>query len=107
MVDEHLLSGQALATSRQLKVVTAGVGHPMFDMWGRHGLASGCPLDGTVGRLITGTIPGLRTLQCGDFDFDLHAWVRQTSRDHHGCRTHLSEVLAQYGPALLKLGAIR
>lgn len=47
----------------------------MFDMWGRHRLASGCPLDGTVGRLIAGTIPGLRTLQCGDFDFDLHAWV--------------------------------
>lgn len=47
------------------------------------------------------SIPSLRPVfEGGNLDFYLHTRVCEAGRDHHGCRAHLTEVLAQYGPTL-------
>jgi hypothetical protein len=65
-----------------------------------------CLLTEKLARFVGIRNSNLLTLKSCHFDFDLHARVRQTCRDHHGCWADVAKILAQHGLALLKLSAI-
>ena len=46
-------------------------------------------------------------LQSGDLDLYLHTRIRETSRNHRGCWPDVAEILAEYGPTLRKVAAVR
>src|SRR5450755_3328475 len=59
-----------------------------------------------LARQYRGDGAGLGAFQGGHFDLDLHARVGKTRTNHRRGRAHPAEIFAQYGPALLELGAI-